>query len=104
MPSVGGWGRHRDHDHSQRNKVECSGLLGGADVDWLQPRSTGQGQREGPAGQGPAQTSSFPLRDGLGQGGPGRQDGAGAELGAGFWQKGQVYRGTEGRGRQPWLA
>lgn len=26
------------------------------------------------------------------------------ELGAGFWQKGQVCRGTEGRGRQPWLA
>lgn len=53
VPGVGGWGRYRDHDHSQRNKVGCSGLLGGADVDWLEPRNMGQGQKEGPVSQGP---------------------------------------------------
>lgn len=53
VPGVGGWGRHRDHDHSQRNKMGCSGLLGGADMDWLEPRNMGQGQKEGPASQGP---------------------------------------------------
>ena len=53
VPGVGGWGRYRDYDHSRRNKVGRSGLLGGADVDWLEPRDMGQGQKEGPASQGP---------------------------------------------------
>ena len=53
MPGVGGWGRYRDRDHSRRIKVGRSGLLGGADVDRLEPRDTGQGQKEGPASQGP---------------------------------------------------